>query len=84
MPEGWRRALAAVTHPGDLEYGRSAAVAVRTGTGRAVAHVLAARGEAGLDTLDPAACGPLRPREQSASAAVVGVTSVEVLGHRDG
>lgn len=44
----------------------------------------ATRGEAGIDTLDPATCGPLREREQRAGAAVVGVTTVEFLDHRDG
>jgi LmbE family N-acetylglucosaminyl deacetylase len=84
MPEDWQRALAVVAHPDDLEYGCSAAVAAWTDAGREVSYVLATRGEAGIDTLDPAACGPLREREQRASAAVVGVTSVEFLGHRDG
>lgn len=84
MPEDWQRALAVVAHPDDLEYGRAAAVAAWTDAGREVAYVLATRGEAGIDTLDPAVCGPLREREQRAGAAVVGVDSVEFLDHRDG
>ncbi|MFI9808607.1 PIG-L deacetylase family protein [Streptomyces sp. NPDC052301] len=84
MPGDWQRALAVVAHPDDLEYGCSAAVAAWTDAGREVAYVLATRGEAGIDTLDPAVCGPLREREQRASAAVVGVTRVEFLDHRDG
>ncbi|GGQ59947.1 GlcNAc-PI de-N-acetylase [Streptomyces ruber] len=84
MPEDWRRALAVVAHPDDLEYGCSAAIAAWTDAGREVAYVLATRGEAGIDTLAPAECGPLREREQRASAAVVGVCEVEFLGHRDG
>lgn len=84
MPEDWRRALAVVAHPDDLEYGCSAAVAAWTDGGREVAYVLATRGEAGIDGVDPAVSGPLREREQRASAAVVGVESVEFLGHRDG
>ncbi|MGW1913352.1 PIG-L deacetylase family protein [Streptomyces sp. NPDC002076] len=84
MPEDWQRALAVVAHPDDLEYGCSAAVAAWTDAGREVAYVLATRGEAGIDTLDPAVCGRLREREQRAGAAVVGVTSVEFLDHRDG
>jgi LmbE family N-acetylglucosaminyl deacetylase len=84
LPDDWQRALAVVAHPDDLEYGCSAAVAAWTDAGREVAYVLATRGEAGIDTLDPAACGPLREREQRASAAAVGVTSVEFLDHRDG
>ncbi|WP_225829784.1 PIG-L deacetylase family protein [Streptomyces sp. NK08204] len=84
LPDDWRRALAVVAHPDDLEYGCAAAVAAWTDAGREVAYVLATRGEAGIDTLDPATCGPLREREQRASAAVVGVDSVEFLDHRDG
>ncbi|MGW1777639.1 PIG-L deacetylase family protein [Streptomyces sp. NPDC002143] len=84
MPEDWQRALAVVAHPDDLEYGCSAAVAAWTDAGREVAYVLATRGEAGIDTVPPAECGPLREREQRASAAVVGVSTVEFLDHRDG
>ncbi|WP_033319044.1 PIG-L deacetylase family protein [Streptomyces yerevanensis] len=84
MPDDWQRALAVVAHPDDLEYGCSAAIAVWTDAGREVAYVLATRGEAGIDTLDPAECAPLREREQRASAAVVGVSEVEFLDHRDG
>ncbi|MDT0567618.1 PIG-L deacetylase family protein [Streptomyces sp. DSM 3412] len=84
MPDDWRRALAVVAHPDDLEYGCSAAIAAWTDAGREVAYVLATRGEAGIDTLEPARCGPLREREQRASAAVVGVSEVEFLDHEDG
>ncbi|GGS99657.1 hypothetical protein GCM10010254_19720 [Streptomyces chromofuscus] len=53
MPDDWRRALAVVAHPDDLEYGCSAAVASWVADGRQVAYVLATRGEAGIDTLAP-------------------------------
>ncbi|MFG3497764.1 PIG-L deacetylase family protein [Streptomyces sp. NPDC047928] len=84
MPDDWQRALAVVAHPDDLEYGCSAAVAAWTDAGREVVYTLATRGEAGIDTLDPAVCAPLREREQRASAAVVGVSAVEFLDHSDG
>ncbi|MFI6878935.1 PIG-L deacetylase family protein [Streptomyces sp. NPDC050400] len=84
MPEDWTRALAVVAHPDDLEYGCAAAIAAWTDAGREVGYVLATRGEAGIDTLEPAKCGPLREQEQRASAAVVGVDTVEFLDHRDG
>ncbi|MEU9287647.1 PIG-L deacetylase family protein [Streptomyces sp. NPDC048275] len=84
MPEDWQRALAVVAHPDDLEYGCSAAVAAWVEAGRDVAYVLATRGEAGIDTLAPQEAGPLREKEQRASAAAVGVSEVEFLGHRDG
>ncbi|MEV4440069.1 PIG-L deacetylase family protein [Streptomyces sp. NPDC049577] len=84
MPTDWRRALAIVAHPDDLEYGASAAVATWIDDGREFSYVLACRGEAGIDTLDPAESGPLREREQRESAAAVGVATVEFLNHRDG
>lgn len=84
MPEDWQRALAVVAHPDDLEYGCSAAIASWTDGGREITYVLATRGEAGIDTLEPEKCGPLREQEQRASAAVVGVTEVEFLDHKDG
>ncbi|WP_345033841.1 PIG-L deacetylase family protein [Streptomyces sannanensis] len=84
MPSDWQRALAVVAHPDDLEYGCAAAVAAWTDAGKEVAYVLATRGEAGIDGLAPATCGPLREQEQRASAAVVGVDTVEFLDHKDG
>ncbi|POX46167.1 PIG-L deacetylase family protein [Streptomyces sp. Ru72] len=84
MPADWRRALAVVAHPDDLEYGCAAAIAGWTDGGREVAYLLATRGEAGIDSLEPSVCGPLREREQRESAAVVGVSTVEFLNHRDG
>jgi LmbE family N-acetylglucosaminyl deacetylase len=84
MPEDWRRALAVVAHPDDLEYGAASAIARWTAEGRTVAYLLATRGEAGIDSLPPAECGPLREAEQRAAAAEVGVESVEFLDHSDG
>ncbi|MFI9239910.1 PIG-L deacetylase family protein [Streptomyces sp. NPDC053079] len=84
MPTDWRRALAVVAHPDDLEYGASAAVAAWTDDGRECAYLLATFGEAGIDTVTPAEAAPLRESEQRASAAAVGVGSVEFLGHTDG
>lgn len=46
--------------------------------------MLATRGEAGIVTIAPAECAPLREREQRASAAVAGVSTMEFLDHRDG
>jgi LmbE family N-acetylglucosaminyl deacetylase len=84
MPTDWQRALAIVAHPDDLEYGCGAAVAAWTDAGREVSYLIATRGEAGIDTLEPAKSGPVREREERAGAAVVGVTSVEFLDHADG
>ncbi|MEV0094005.1 PIG-L deacetylase family protein [Streptomyces sp. NPDC050738] len=84
MPADWQRALAVVAHPDDLEYGCAAAIAAWTDEGREVTYVLATRGEAGIDTIEPDKCGPLREQEQRASAGVVGVSAVEFLDHKDG
>ena len=84
MPEDWDRAVAVVAHPDDLEYGVAAAVARWTRQGRQVCYVLATAGEAGIEGMAPDVVGPLRQDEERRSAAVVGVTDVDFLGHRDG
>jgi LmbE family N-acetylglucosaminyl deacetylase len=84
MPEEWDRAVAVVAHPDDLEYGAASAVARWTGQGRQVAYVLASRGEAGIDGMEPSVAGPLREEEERRSAAVVGADPVDFLGHGDG
>ncbi|THV41625.1 PIG-L deacetylase family protein [Glycomyces buryatensis] len=84
MPTDWTKALAIVAHPDDMEYGAAAAVAGWTAAGREVAYLMVTRGEAGIDTIPPEECAPLREAEQIASAAVVGVDQVEFLDHRDG
>lgn len=84
VPEDWQRALAVVAHPDDLEYGGSGAIARWTGQGKDIAYLLVTRGEAGIDGLAPEEAGPLRVREQIASAAVVGVHQVDFLDHVDG
>jgi LmbE family N-acetylglucosaminyl deacetylase len=84
LPEDWERALAVMAHPDDLEYGGAAAVARWTDQGKRVAYVLASKGEAGIDSLDPAESALVRMSEQRDSAAVVGVSEVEFLDHPDG
>lgn len=84
MPHDWTRGMAIVAHPDDVEYGASAAVAAWTAAGKEFTYVLATRGEAGIDTISPAESAPLREAEQRASAAVVGVDTVEFLDHYDG
>ncbi|GAB3647399.1 PIG-L deacetylase family protein [Glycomyces tarimensis] len=84
MPTEWSKALAIVAHPDDMEYGAAAAVAAWTAEGREVAYLMVTKGEAGIDSIAPDECAPLREAEQRASAAVVGVSSVEFLDHRDG
>jgi LmbE family N-acetylglucosaminyl deacetylase len=84
VDESWSSALAIVAHPDDLEYGTAAAVARWTAQGKRVAYCLATSGEAGIDALPPEECGPLREAEERASAAIVGVETVDFLGHPDG
>jgi LmbE family N-acetylglucosaminyl deacetylase len=84
FPDDWQRALVVAAHPDDIEYGAAAAVAVWTAAGKEVRYLLATRGEAGIAGLSPAEAGPLREEEERRSAAVVGVSEVEFLDHRDG
>ncbi|SES31276.1 N-acetylglucosaminyl deacetylase, LmbE family [Lentzea xinjiangensis] len=84
MPEDWSSALVVVAHPDDMEYGGAGAIARWTAQGKKVAYLLASRGEAGIDSMDPATAAPLRVEEQIASCAAVGVTEVEFLDHPDG
>jgi LmbE family N-acetylglucosaminyl deacetylase len=84
MPEDWARGLAIVAHPDDLEYGAAGAVATWTSAGKDVRYLLVTRGEAGIDGIPPAECGPLREAEQLDGASKVGVSVVEFLDHRDG
>src|SRR4051812_43636889 len=84
MPEGWETALAVVAHPDDLAYGASGAIARWTAQGKKITYLLVTRGEAGIDSMPPEEAGPVREREQVASAAVVGVDVVEFLDHQDG
>jgi LmbE family N-acetylglucosaminyl deacetylase len=84
LPDDWSRALAVVAHPDDLEYGASGAVARWTDEGRTVTYLLVTRGEAGIDTIPPSECGPLREAEQREAARIVGVDTVEFLDHADG
>jgi LmbE family N-acetylglucosaminyl deacetylase len=84
FPDDWHRALVVAAHPDDIEYGIAAAVAVWTAAGKDVHYVLATRGEAGMEGVAPDVAGPLREEEERRSAAVVGVTEVDFLDHRDG
>lgn len=84
LQEGWRRALAVVAHPDDMEYGAAAAVARWTSQGKDVRYVLVTRGEAGMSQRPPDEVAPLREEEQQASCAEVGVSELEFLDHPDG
>jgi LmbE family N-acetylglucosaminyl deacetylase len=84
VAEDWTRALAIAAHPDDLEYGAAAAIARWTTEGKTVVEVLATRGEAGIQSMDPAEVGPIRTAEQIEAARLVGVDVVEFLDLPDG
>ena len=84
LDESWHRAIAVVAHPDDLEYGAASAIARWTSQGKDIRYVLATRGEAGIDSMKPDICGPLRSAEQVASAEAVGVEVVDFLDLPDG
>ncbi|GAB1641812.1 PIG-L deacetylase family protein [Krasilnikovia sp. MM14-A1259] len=84
ITEDWQRALAIVAHPDDLEFGAAAAIARWTGQGKHVAYSLVTSGEAGIDSLEPDKSRTVREAEERASAAIVGVDTVEFLGQPDG
>jgi LmbE family N-acetylglucosaminyl deacetylase len=84
FPDDWERGLVIVAHPDDMEYGGASAVAAWTGAGKWVGYVLATRGEAGIDGMEPNEAARVRTDEQRASAAAVGVGTVEFLDHPDG
>ncbi|MFK4088039.1 PIG-L deacetylase family protein [Kribbella sp. NPDC020789] len=84
VDEEWQKALAVVAHPDDLEFGSAAAIARWTGQGKEIVYCLLTSGEAGIDGIAPAECGPLREAEQIESSRIVGVSAVEFLGQPDG
>lgn len=84
LDEDWESALCIAAHPDDLEYGLAAAVARWTGQGKRITYLLATSGEAGIDTMHPRECGPVREQEERDGALQVGVDVVEFLGLQDG
>ncbi len=84
LDENWQTALAVVAHPDDLEYGAASAISKWTSEGKKVVYLLATRGEAGIDGMDPDETASVRVQEEINGAAVVGVDTVEFLDHTDG
>lgn len=84
LNEDWTTALVVVAHPDDVEFGAAAAVARWTGHGKRVVYCMVTSGEAGIDSLSPEECGPVREAEQRDSATIVGVDEVDFLRWRDG
>jgi LmbE family N-acetylglucosaminyl deacetylase len=84
LSDDWQTMLAVVAHPDDLEFGSAAAVARWTDEGKRVVYCLVTSGEAGIDGMSPEQTKRVREAEQRASAAIVGVDTVEFLGFPDG
>ena len=84
LDEDWQTALVVVAHPDDIEYGAAGAVSKWTSEGKTVVYLLATRGEAGIDGMDPSQTREVRTREEIEGAAVVGVETVEFLDYTDG
>lgn len=84
LDESWQRAMVVAAHPDDIEYGLAAAVSRWTQDGKDVTYLLATRGEAGIDGVDPSEAAVIRAQEERDGAAEVGVDVVEFLNHNDG
>ncbi|MBR7743859.1 PIG-L family deacetylase [Phycicoccus sp. BSK3Z-2] len=80
----FRSVLCVVAHPDDIEYGTAAAVHRWVEQGATAAYFLLTRGEAGIDTTEPAEAAEVREAEERESARRVGVETVEFGGLQDG
>ncbi len=81
-----RRFLAIAAHPDDLDFGAAGTTAALTAAGDEVVYCLVTDGDAGGfdNTISRDEMGRIRRREQTAAAAVVGVTELHFLGVPDG
>jgi LmbE family N-acetylglucosaminyl deacetylase len=80
------RVLVVVAHPDDVDFSSAGSIARWTSEGRQVSYCIATDGDAGgsdasISRVDMAR---LRRREQTAAAAVVGVSAIHWLGYPDG
>ncbi|MBA3523578.1 MAG: PIG-L family deacetylase [Geodermatophilaceae bacterium] len=79
------RALVVVAHPDDVDFGAAGTVARWVAEGIEVTYCLVTDGDAGgFDDTPRSEMAGLRRAEQTAAAAVVGVTDLRFLGHPDG
>lgn len=86
MVDAPERVLIVVAHPDDIDFGTAGTVAQLTSAGAHVAYCLVTSGEAGEDdmTVSSEELAAMRESEQTAAAAVVGVTDLYWLHHPDG
>lgn len=80
------RALVVTAHPDDVDFGAAGTIATWTSQGVAVTYCIITDGDAGGSDPDvPRSQIPIiRRAEQTAAAALCGVTDVRFLGYRDG
>lgn len=85
-PTEIERLLVVMAHPDDVDFGSAGTVATLTGAGVEVTYCLVTDGNAGGSdrSVARADVAALRRLEQTAAAAVVGVTDLVFLGHPDG
>ena len=81
-----KKALAVVAHPDDIDFGAAGTIATLTSLGIDVSYCLVTSGDAGGDasTHTKAERAVIRETEQTAAAAVLGVTDLHFLGWPDG
>ncbi|MDQ2796707.1 MAG: PIG-L family deacetylase [Actinomycetota bacterium] len=84
LDESFATVLVVVAHPDDIEYGTAAAVARWTTQGKTVTYLLATRGEAGIDTMDPEQASVVREQEERDGGTKVGVEHIDFLDFHDG
>ena len=79
------RVLVVTAHPDDVDFGAAGTIASWTAKGIEVHYCILTNGDqGGFDDTPRDQMGPLRQREQRAAADVLGVSTIEFLGHPDG
>lgn len=86
IPEGVTRALVVTAHPDDVDFGAGGTVMALVKAGVRVTFCICTDGDAGGfdDSTDRSQIPAIRRAEQTAAAAVYGVTDVRFLGYKDG
>lgn len=86
MLDGIERVLVVTAHPDDVDFGAAGTVATLTAAGIQVSYCIATNGDAGgFDPEVPRSEIPkIRQAEQTAAAAILGVTDLHFLGYKDG
>ena len=80
-----KRVLFVTAHPDDADFGAGGTIKSWTSAGIEVHFCLLTNGDqGGFDDTPRDQMGPLRQREQRAAADILGVSTIEFLGHRDG